>query len=142
MHSREHIFKRKSKTKRKHPEIWDSTLSLPLALWRPPGHHLLAFPVVCRALPEPEQAQPSDFTQTLKSDAAPQKSSTALNWETTARRNPSAEQFDVWEKHMLRTQLNACLPPWANERAVDVIRVIAEGCWHGKGFADQSYPQG
>lgn len=78
----------------------------------------------------------------LHSDSAPQKSSTALNWETTARRNPSAEQFDVWEKHMLRMQLNACLPPCANERAVDVIRVIAEGCWHGKGFADQSYPQG
>lgn len=91
---------------------------------------------------EPEQAWPSDFTQTLKSGAAPQKSSTALSWETTARRNPSAEQFDVWEKHMLRTQLNACLPPCANERAVDVIRVIAEGCWYGKGFADQSYPQG
>lgn len=48
MHSREHIFKRKSKTKRKHPEIWDSAPSLPLALWRPPGHHLLAFPLGCR----------------------------------------------------------------------------------------------
>lgn len=43
---------------------------------------------------------------------------------------------------MLRTRLNACLPPCANERAVDVIRVIAEGCWCKKGLAGLSYPQG
>ena len=70
-----------------------------------------------------------------KSGAALQKSSAGLNWETTARRNPSVEWFDVWDKHMLRTRWNACLLPCANERAVDVIRVIAEAASiRGEGF--------
>lgn len=73
---------------------------------------------------EAEQARCSDFAPSLKSGAALQKSSTGLNWETTARRNPSAKQFAVWDKHMLTARWNACLPPCANERAVDVIRVI------------------
>ena len=40
MHSCEHIFQQKSE----HPEIWGSVPSLPLAVWWPSRHHLLAFP--------------------------------------------------------------------------------------------------
>lgn len=133
MYSCECISQNKSVMKRKHPGIWGSVLALPLVS----GDHqgiicwlFLLAAVHCRA----EPARHSDFAQSLKSSAAPQKSALAWarkkqTWEIPQLGGPGYGTSLCWA-HDEHTQ-KCCPLLCTGERATAVIKFTAEwGCQH------------
>lgn len=133
MYSCECISQNKSVMKRKHPGIWGSVLALPLVS----GDHqgIIRWLFLLAAVPwRAEPARHSDFAQSLKSSAAPQKSALAWarkkqTWQIPQLSGPGYGTSLCWE-HDEHTQ-KCCPPLCTGERATAVIKFTAEwGCQH------------